>query len=290
MYTIREIRRSQYKDKYGRFPFLNDWKRNPYSFLKARFYIETSVILVYFLQKTNISPNMVTILYGWIGVLGCLFLSVPSNIFIFFAVVIFFTKGIFDWTDGLLARIKGQTSITGHVLDGHGALLNDLSFQIGLGFYTAFKTDVFLFFFLIPIIPFLYAASLRSYSEKILFTELLKDNFLKREMKKIKKAETTSYTETSDNIKKGVLGRYTSLFNRFNSVLDARARNVDFICLLLLLEMTTNLSIIWVVFLMYLIKGMVLFMGSYCVTIQKGVIEKKLNSGLHNINNYVDDN
>jgi len=283
--TISEIRKSQYEDKMGRFPFLNDWKRNPYTFLKARFYIETSVFLLYFLLRTNISANMITILYGWAGILGCICLIIPSDNIHILAVLIFFSKGILDWIDGWIARLKGQTSLTGHVLDGYGALLNDLGFQIGLGFYVAFKTDTFIFYYLIPLIPFFYAISLRSYSEKILLTELLKDSFLKREMKNFSDAGITTYDKISDNVKRSVLGKHLVWFNRLNSFLDSRARNVDFICLLILIETFSKLSVVWIIFLLFLIKGFVLFLGSYFVTIRKRVVEKKLDCVLHNIKN-----
>ena len=39
---------------------MNNFLKNPYSYLKTRYISETSSLLVYVLQFTNISPNFVT--------------------------------------------------------------------------------------------------------------------------------------------------------------------------------------------------------------------------------------
>ena len=67
--TFRELRKDQYSYNLNLFPYLNSWIKNPYSFIKARFYMESSAILVYLLLKTTIKPNTVTIFYCLAGVL-----------------------------------------------------------------------------------------------------------------------------------------------------------------------------------------------------------------------------
>ena len=39
---------------------MNDFLKKNYNYFKSRFYIETSALMVYFLQFTNISPNFIT--------------------------------------------------------------------------------------------------------------------------------------------------------------------------------------------------------------------------------------
>ncbi|MCF7878926.1 MAG: CDP-alcohol phosphatidyltransferase family protein, partial [Candidatus Omnitrophica bacterium] len=169
MKSVTELRKYQYDYHTKLYPYLNDWKRNPYTWLKARFYMETSAILVYFLLKTKIKPNTVTIVYGLLGIIGGILLGISKNPTVIIAIAIFFLKGILDWSDGHLARVTGQTSITGYVLDVYGALLNDLGFQIGLGFYVAFKTGNPIFYYMIFLIPFFYAVNLKSFSQAVLF-------------------------------------------------------------------------------------------------------------------------
>lgn len=114
---------------------INNWKKNPYTFLKSRFYIEMSSILVYLFLKTRVHPNSITLLYAACGILTGVLLAIPNTITISIALFICFTKGILDWTDGQLARITKRTSISGGVLDPWGALLNSIGFQAGVGLY-----------------------------------------------------------------------------------------------------------------------------------------------------------
>ncbi|GAI05541.1 unnamed protein product, partial [marine sediment metagenome] len=153
---MAELRKEQYEYNCGLYPYLNEWRKNPYTWLKARFYMEAGALLVYFLLKTKINPNTVTIIYGLLGLVGGILLAIPINQTILIAILIFFLKGILDWSDGHLARIRGQTSITGDILDPYGALLGALGLQMGLGFYVAQKSDMAIFYYLIPLIPFFY--------------------------------------------------------------------------------------------------------------------------------------
>ena len=281
MQTIKQAREYQYDYHSKKFPYVDDWKRNPYTFLKARFYMEASAILVYLLLKTKIKPNTVTIIYGLAGIVGGILLSIPLNATIILALLVFFTKGILDWSDGHLARVRGQTSVTGHVLDVYGALLNDLGFQMGLGFYVAFKTGNHAFYYLIPLIPFFFAAKLTTFSEIILFTELSKKKFLEDRMKRY---ADVGYTHTtSETTKDNVLGKHKKYYEYFSAFLDARARNVDFICLVILVEMFSSVSFTWIIFIALVIKGFISFVGGYYIIIKKGWIEKSLDATMNNI-------
>ena len=283
MQTIKEARKYQYNYHSEKFPYVDDWKRNPYTFLKARFYMEASAILVYLLLKTKIKPNTVTIIYGLAGIVGGILLSIPLKVTIILALIIFSTKGILDWSDGHLARVTGQASVTGHVLDVYGAYLNDLGLQIGLGFYVAFKTGSHGFYYLIPLIPFFFAAKLKTFSETVLFTELSKKKFLESRMQGY--ADASRIHTTSENVKTNVLGKYKKYYEYFSAILDARARNVDFICLLILFEMFTSVSITWIIFIAFVIKGFISFVGGYYITIKKCWVEKSVDAVIYNMRN-----
>ena len=289
MQTIKEARKYQYNYHSERFPYVDDWKHNPYTFLKARFYMEASAILVYFLLKTNIKPNTITIIYGLAGIVGGILLSIPLKVTIILALIIFFTKGILDWSDGHLARVTGQTSVTGHVLDVYGALLNDLGFQMGLGFYVAFKTDIVMFYYLIPLIPFFYATGLKSFSVQVLFQEMMKKSFVKDRIKKSYN-DAAGFPSILEDPKGKILGKYRKYYDIFSGILDARARSVDFICFLILIETFTNVSITWIIFIALVIKGFISFVGGYYITIKKGWVEKSVDATLYNIKNSLKDN
>lgn len=276
MQKLSETRKYQYDYHNENYPYFNDWRRNPYTFLKAKFDMEAAALLVYFLLKTKIKPNTVTMFYGLAGIVGGILLAIPSNVTHIIAVFIFFTKSILDLSDGHLARVTNQTSITGHILDVHGAVLNYLGLQIGLGFYVAFKTANPVFYYLVPLIPFFYAVKLKPFTRAMLFEEISKKGFINNGIK------TADGRPASDEIyakaKAGILGKYNRYSRYFSNFLDARARSVDFICLLILIEVFTSLSITWIIFIIFVTKGLLQFIGSYYITINKGWVEKTLGS------------
>jgi len=195
--------------------------------------------------------------------------------------LMFFSKGILDLSDGHLARITNQTSITGHVLDVYGAVLNDLGFQMGLGFYVVFKTANPIFLYLIPLIPFFYATKLKPFSKKILFEEILKEDSIADEIKKSSDATTSDVIY--EDAKASILGKYKKYSKYFSNFLDPRARSVDFICLLILIEIFTVASITWIIFLAFVLKGLLQFVGGYYITIKKSWIEKSREAIIYNI-------
>src|SRR4030065_481052 len=113
--TLSEIRKIRYDYTVDYDNFLgidvNDWKKNPYTWFKSRFYIAFSAILVFLLLRTRIHPNTITLIYALCGLVGGVLLAIPNNITIFLGIFIFFSKGILDWSDGLLARITNRTSV-----------------------------------------------------------------------------------------------------------------------------------------------------------------------------------
>ena len=281
MITYKETRNYQYEYHSKYFPYINDFYRNPYTFLKARFYMECSAVLVYFLLKTEISPNIITMLYILSGFAAGIFLAIPTKFTIYLALIIFFSKGILDWSDGHYARVTNRTSITGHVLDVFGAEVNDLCLQIGLGFYIAYKADILLLYYIIPIIPLFSALNLQNYASNI----ISEPKFLKSNLKT---KQTYNKTANVKNVKitgkKSLLKRVFIFF--VNDFLDARARTVDLICLIVIVELNSGIFISWIIFILYIIKETVIFMYSvYSVTIKK-YAESKINNIQAIFNNF----
>ena len=254
-YSRKELRNIIFSYQYKRFPFIKAWGKNPYSSLKARFYMESSVILVFLLLKTSIMPNTVTILYGLAGILGGILLAIPHPVTILIAIFIFFTKGILDWSDGHLARIRGQTSLTGHILDTFGAQLNSLGLQVGLGFYVVHKSDIIWFYYLIPLVPFFYATNLVHYSRSVLsYPNIISDQF------KLYSQRQNAKTSSVNNKKQKMIQLGRQLIG---SILDDRARSVDFICLIIFLEIHYDFFLTWIIFLMLVIKQLLIFLGAF---------------------------
>jgi phosphatidylglycerophosphate synthase len=258
-YSIKDIRKITFPYEYNKYPCIKDWKRNPYTSLKARFYMESSVILVFFFLRTSIKPNTVTIIYGLAGILGGVLLAIPNKATILISILIFFLKGILDWSDGHLARITEQTSLTGHILDSYGAQLNSLGLQIGLGFYVAHKSGIAWFYYLIPLIPFFYATNLMHYSRSVLsYPNILSDQFKQYHHKQ--RTTILDLGATSDSNKIQMIKTIRQLIG---SILDDRARSVDFICLIIFLEIYYGIFWSWIIFLLLVFKQFLIFIGAF---------------------------
>lgn len=286
MSSIADLRRCQYDYHNKLYPYINDWKRNPYTWFKAKFYMEASAVLVYFLLKTKIKPNTVTVVYGLLGLVGGILLAIPTNITVLVAIFIFFLKGILDWSDGHLARIRGQTSLAGDILDSYGALLGALGLQMGLGFYVAQKSGMILFYYLIPLIPLFYAGKLHSYAFGILF-----NNYITSGKMKGYKKNTPNSAVGSDGMKSNEVlgGKYCTVYNLIRNFLDDRARTVDFVCFLLLLEILTSIFITWIIFLGFVIKRFLIFSVSFYIVARGGWAEKKLEDKIAEISTTFND-
>jgi len=270
MNTVKNLRKQQYDYHREIFPYLFDFIRNPYTFLKARLYMEASAILVWLLLKTNIKPNTVTVIYGLAGIATGILLSIPNDYTILIALGIAFTKGILDWSDGHLARITGQTSLTGHILDSYGAHLNSLGFQIGLGLYIAARTDLIFFYYLVPALLLFRTSILFIYTKYTLFKEIADINIISNYKKK-------NWDSARNKIQRGSLeslhkNRYAHYLNVF---LDDRARFVDFICLIILLEMVFPINVSWIIFLLIVVKYFIIFSGSFYIVAKGGYAENE---------------
>jgi len=264
MQTLKEARAYQYDYHRKRFPYLDDWKKNPYTFLKARFYMETAALLVFLLSRTKIKPNTVTLVYALCGILGGVLLAIPSTLTITAAVVIFFSKGTLDWADGSLARTTGRTSVTGAVLDPWGALMNSLAFQAGLGLYAAQKSQHDIYFYLTAALLLMRAADLRTRTFHHFGGELIKGAACRSTAARSTPPVPQSEYEGFSRPKRFII-----------HFLDDRARTVDLICLLLLVELFVPGFFVTGFFVWgFALKYTVVFAAGIYLAVAKNWIEK----------------
>ena len=83
-----------------------------------------------------------------------------------------------------------------------------------------------------------------------------------------------------DNNPKIKIGFYNKLRKLFFGFLDDRARSVDFICLIILLELLYSFNISWVIFLLILIKYFIIFLFSFYKVYKKNWAENRLHENL----------
>jgi len=298
--TFKEIRKRHYEYEYRMYPYLAQWKKNPYSFFKARLYLELSSILTFLLLKTKIKPNTVTVSYILLGIVGGVCLAAPLKYIIIFGIIIFYFLSVIDWTDGTLARERNQTSITGDILDPYGALVGMTCFWSGVGLYlvhksiqeviyispdiTNFTSFIFSHFvYLLPIIPALFAMNLTRFAKYRIYTNhVVKE--LRKHMAKGKNQEGSLVLSTNN---KKISSQYSAakkIMQAVNNIFSHRARFVDFILLLILLELLyPMLFLSWIVFLLFLLWQMVLFFGILCTVTKSNYGEESIEKMLNEI-------
>ncbi len=242
--SIIELKNIIFSYEYSKAPYLADFYGNPYTFIKSKYYMYCSVALVYVLLKTRIKPNAVTIAYVLCGIATAILLAIPNVTCNVAAVIIAFNKGILDWSDGHLARLKYEPSLTGHLLDEYGASINSIGFFLGLGFFAMHQSNYELLIYLIPATMFLYAEKYQTVSSVGMINGL--SEFINCEKNRIKPSEgKTSATNKEVEVKKGlnlVWGR------TFGILLDGRARSVDFISLIILMDIYFGIALSFYVF------------------------------------------
>ncbi len=276
--TLQEIRNIHYsyqrKDNWENFKInIDDFKSNPYTFLKWRFYLETSSLLLYVLIRTNIKPNQISLFYAFLGILTLLFLGLPfeNKIFLYAGLFIAFSKTIIDACDGYIARLKNQKSISGFVLDGYGAHINAIGFQAGLGFYLANNQND-IFFYLVFLIPFFYAVKLKTFAYSTLLNEIIENKKNLEEKHPIK--ENSNDEKISTKFSNNTLKKY---YDIFSSILDDRARSVDFIILLFIFELNFNLILIRYIFIFLIIKHLIITLINIVIISNSKWLENKIN-------------
>jgi hypothetical protein len=266
MLSISEIYKIIKENHRERIPFIYNWRKNPYTFLKMQVYQTVSAVLVYWWLKTKIKPNTITVIYALAGLLGGALLAIPTQTTVILAAIIFFSKGILDAADGQYARLSGQTSDIGDILDYYGAHLGALGLQIGLGFFVAHKSQMALFYYLIPIVPLCYAANLLSFAKVSLLEpgEISKSIEVEPVKDRLEKVdEKVEPAEQRPLIKYLSWGWMKILFLSIKGILDNRSRSVDFICLLAVIEMYTPLFVTWIIFLLFIAKQILVFVSAF---------------------------
>lgn len=251
------IRADIYKHNLSEFgdSFIN--LRSPYTLIKSIYYIETASLFLFVTQKIIKSPNFITFLYALTGVMGSfLFLSDQEMVF-YTGIFMVFTKATFDWADGPLARRLNKTSFLGHALDEYGAYVSDTAFRVSFIYYTLGYFSELMYLF--PIIAYiLLITRFGLFSDYIYYKN--KTEGQSEKDKKVRNKDLEEELKDSENIK-GI----TKWYYRYVSFLDARARSIDSLLLILLIDRVFdyNLSELLLILSMLLVlRAVVIYIAS----------------------------
>ena len=245
---------------------LNDWIKNPYSSLKSKLFIEISSVIVFVLQKTKVSPNFITILNSLLVLIASYFLAFGMNDLKLIGIFIFFFQGALDWADGLLAKIKKQTSDVGYILDPWSGFLNYNLFVISLGLYLYNQLNSEVFFYLIIAYLCLRLFDLRNYSYMFVMYEKLKGRIKAKKKKNSNK-----------------LAKVNKILNIFKSIVqnvfNDRSYWIDTILLVILIELYLG-RVILVEYIFYIIilNNFLIFLGGFYLCFFKNFISSIINS------------
>ena len=256
--SLKELKDIIFNHEFKRFPYLNNFKKNPYTYLKARYYMYGSTLLLFFLLKSPIKPNTITIIYGLLGIMGGILLSIPNLYLNILSLIIFFNKGILDWTDGHLARIKYEPTLTGHILDIYGATLSSISLIIGLGFFAFHQTGQDFLIYLIAITIFFNSEVYTSAGKKIILESF--NGNLSNIFTKNNDSKELSFERTAKELHRI---KYPKLIEISKEFLDDSAKSVDFILLIILFDLIYSYNLTFYIFLILSFKIIIRFVFSF---------------------------
>lgn len=263
---LQDIRKQMYDYNKAKVPFIFEWPWYIYRRYKVIIFMESASLLVFVLLKTPVTPNMLTMLYIILGITSGVLLALSSKITVTAAVVLFFLKPALDWSDGLLARIKNQSSVTGDILDHYSPLTGWLCLWAGLGIYlgNSFNSA---FYYLTPILPVLFAGDIyKSTEERFIYSY-----FSRLELRRINQNQPSQIKEES---------KQQSLIRRIKGSIDTffeyNTKTVDIVCLLLAVEVFFSIHVVWVFYLLFLLWQLIVFVSRLAIVFRGGWAEKEL--------------
>lgn len=228
MTQYKIIRNKIYSVQFERWKNLLNIK-SPYSLFKAIYYIETASLFLFLTQKIVKSPNLVTLLYIFFGLFGAMIIIVnPNDLLFFIGLFMVFTRGTFDWADGPLARRLNKTSFLGHALDEYGAHVCDSSFRVAFIFYTFNFYQEFMFLF--PIFSFVIIVTKFNLFSDSLYFKSKEEQKSSNDIMRNLKFENNVRSANGNN-------KLLKIYNFYVSILDERARGIDFLLLILLFDL-----------------------------------------------------
>lgn len=263
---LPEIRKEIYDYHRKYYPYLFTWPWYIYRRYKVIFFMEATSLLVFFLLKTPVTPNMITILYIFLGIFAGILLAISTKAAVFAAVVLLFAKPVLDWADGLLARIKNLSSVSGDVLDHYSPAIGWAFLWSGLGIYLGNSLNT-IFFYLTPVLPSIFSADIYLYAQQ----RFILNYFSKPGLRTIDRQGGESAPVL--NQKQGLLKKVKYFLDTF---FQHDTKTVDIICLMLLLELIFPIHILWAYYILFLLWQAIVFISRMIIAYRGGWAETEL--------------
>lgn len=262
---LRDLKKEIYDYHHKYYQYIFEWPWYSYRRLKALFYMNAAAVFTWIFLRIKIRPNEVTGLYLFSGMLGGILIAIPYRACILSGILIFFVRPILDWSDGILARLKNETSVSGKLLDPFASDIGWIFLWAGTGIYLGNSTSS-IFYYLAPIV---IAVMALSYD----LNYLLKEEYLKT-----RAGESTSQNDagaTRDNAV-GAVARLAMIKQWVDKIFEFNARTVDLMLLLIALEMISAIKILWVFYIAFLSWQIIVFLAKIILIMRGDWVESEL--------------
>ncbi|GBD91296.1 CDP-alcohol phosphatidyltransferase [bacterium BMS3Abin04] len=289
--------------------FINNYKKSlklveVEEILDLIFYRLLAFLLVKAFYNTNITPNQVTWIAVVFGILGGLLLMTNLPLAFFIAGVLYIINDILDCSDGQLARLKHNGTLTGRIVDGFSDYIVSIFAYIGIGIGFASHTNDPLFYWGLTILAGLsnaaHSIALDFYRNQFLDYALNRESILgddlekyESEYKKLKANRTNlidrililiylKYSRIQISLSSNKLKVETKLFNPK----EYYKKNKIMIRLWTFIGPTTELTFLIVCLMInrldVFLYGMVTVLNIYALLLY--LIQKRVNNSLNPVN------
>tara|TARA_A100001388_G_C28383182_1_gene317950 strand:- start:34 stop:522 length:489 start_codon:yes stop_codon:yes gene_type:complete len=156
--------------------------------------------------------------------------------------------------DGYIARYRKQTTMKGHALDVYGAYVGDIFFKTSIGLFL-YNQYIEIIYLQLTIIYLICNVILINKFYKSIFFDLTSNNVFKK----------TKHKNIKKNKKNLIFSLCKKLFIILEGIFDDRARSVDFLIMLFLLNIFYDLNFILYAFLFIVFKNVIKMIGTFIV-------------------------
>lgn len=172
--------------------WINDYKKSlklleVEEFFDLTFYRPLAFLFVKLIYNTNISPNQITYAAIAFSLTGGIIYSFGGSTFFAVGALFFMFYNIMDCADGQLARLKGNGTSIGRIVDGFADYIAGTMAYLAIGVGFASQTSNPLFYYLLTLAAavsnILHAITLDYYRNRYLDYALRRDNMLGNDLK-----------------------------------------------------------------------------------------------------------
>jgi phosphatidylglycerophosphate synthase len=192
------------------------------------FYRPLAFLFVKLIYATNITPNQITILSLSFGIAGGIALSFGTTQSILLAAFLFITFNVLDCSDGQLARLKGNGTEFGRILDGMADYMVSTSAYLGIGFGFANHSSNPLLYWLLILVTaasnILHAVLVDFYRNRFIDYTQDRVSVLDDGLEKFKKEYERLKKEKGNIFKKFIIGAYIKYSSMQNSMASKKEK------------------------------------------------------------------